>query len=194
MKIFINFKNIIRIKKLNRFWKLNIGTFFKISTFALIIVIIFNFKILEIRLIKETNIFKKIIYAKNIVLKKENELNCDWIYLEPRTYFRTESSYFFSDVSLILLNFITLKHNNNLAFELFLKINNKKKRNSIKIKIKSAKFELIKEDIFNSMYGYYILKAEFLLQKYLLKYDWKMEDVILSVILSKSKQFFLYLI
>lgn len=43
---------------------------------------------------------------------------CDWVYVEPRTYFRRQSSFYFWDVSLVTLSYITMSQLGGRRFDI----------------------------------------------------------------------------
>lgn len=145
-------------------------------------VLIFNLNHLENKLQNSLNKFLN-------ETKEENDVDCDWVFLEPRIYFKRQSSFFFSDVSLISLSFISFTYLRNLKIGLLLHLNNRKKK-IFKIKmIKNIKIDLIYNDNYNQLYAYYNLISKFNIEKYLIKYNWKMEDIYLEVEVFKQTKF-----
>ena len=112
--------------------------------------------------------------------------NCDWEYIKPRAYFKRSLSFYFWDVSLINLSYVTMKKLDE-SFYLIIKILNKKRKIILKTRIKKYKKQFIKPDPFNGDYNYYKIMAQFDLQKYLIKYDWKMSDIDLTVQITNIK-------
>ena len=107
--------------------------------------------------------------------------NCDWEYIKPRAFFKRSLSYYFLDVSLIKLSYVTINMFHKERFKLIVEVKNKEKKLILKTEINKYHRYMIKSDPLDGQTLYYKIMAQFNLQKYLIKYDWKMRDIDLTV-------------
>ena len=150
------------------------------NLFYVLLVIIVCLIIAEIRFYLN-DAYSNSIQVETIYPIESTNNNCDWEYIKPRAFFKRSLSYYFWDVSLIKLSYVTINMFEKERFKLIVEAKNKEKKLILKTEIKKYDKHLIKSDPLDGQTLYYKIMAEFDLQKYLIKYDWKMEDVDLTV-------------
>lgn len=153
--------------------------------FFMIIILILSLNSVEkfdLKIVNNLN-----VHFKNISnISNKNE--CDWFYFNEGLFFKKQSSFFFLDVSLLLINFISKNSYSFQSFDLLLNMNNNKTNKTLKkkIDIKNVKIELVIKD-FYQIYAFYNLFAKFNLQKYIKINKWELKDVDLKVVIIKKQ-------
>lgn len=83
---------------------------------------------------------------------------CDWIYVEPRAYFKRQSSFYFPDVSLIVLSYITMNRFAHHKFDIEVNVNGDQ---TYKLYLKDTQNFRVKVDPFDGTFIYFKLIARF---------------------------------
>lgn len=93
-------------------------------------------------------------------LLDDDRAQCDWVYAKPRAYFKRQSSFYFRDVSLITLSYVTPKNfmNNRFDISVHVRYGN---QYYYKKHIENVRTFLIKHDAFDATFVYVKLVAEF---------------------------------
>lgn len=119
---------------------------------------------------------------------------CDWVFLEPRTYFKRQASYYFSDASLVSLNYVIMRNHLHLQFSLETLVYNRELDVLIRVAVEKSTSLRIIEDIEDGTFVYFNLVATFNLYKLLWKFNWNLKDIDLFAIVKYTQDLCNYLI
>lgn len=118
-------------------------------------------------------------------IQTESDTNtCDWVYLEPRTYFKRQASFMFWDVSLISLSYITMKHLSGQQFSSTIQIYSFNKRLTLRIRLGPWKTFLIMRDAYDGTFQYFKMVIEFDLQNWLVKNGLELNEISIKIQIS----------